>query len=736
MATEAVADGFASGSKTDRKETRNDATRNAGASAAARRWPSARTLVLQSHRWAGLTFGLVLVFMAITGITIAYRPHLEPIVNRDLLTVPACTGRVPLDALAANARAQHPNGEFDYVRLAAGADGAARIPAAQVRISEPGEYQDDIFLNPCTGEVLGQRARYDGWLATLEQLHRFRFVEGGNLVTGTTALLFALILAGGGLYMWWPRVRTWGALKAASRLNPRIKGRDRTLNRHRVIGMYASLIVLSSALTGLPQAFDWYRNGLYWIAGSKPQKAPTVAASPAQSTRAAPAPMEAYWRQVQALAPNAAETLIHFPNARKPATPIEIYEIDKGAPHANARTMIYLDPADAKVLRFTPYAASSAGHKLYFWTLSWHTGMIGPRWLNLLLPLLLLAGAASVPVLAYTGASSFVRRKFRRATSGARLAVQVISKRREADGICTFDLGDPRGNALPKFSAGSHIDVHVGDGLVRQYSLCNDPRETHRYLIGVLRAPDSRGGSAAMHDSIEEGDVLEISEPKNHFPLAHGAKRSLLIAGGIGVTPILCMAERLANTGGDFAMHYCTRSPERTAFLLRIRASSFAERVHFHFDTGEPAQKFDAGALLREAAPGTDLYVCGPGGFMDHVLSTARRNGWPEERLHREYFASEIGPKTSDSEFDVRIASTGRVYRIAKEQSVVAALAEQGIEIPTSCAQGVCGTCLTRVLDGLPDHRDMYQTVAEQARNDQFTPCCSRSKSPVLVLDL
>src|SRR5436853_7038442 len=121
---------------------------------------------------------------------------------------------------------------------------------------------------------------------------------------------------------------------------------------------------------------------------------------------------------------------------------------------------------------------------------------------------------------------------------------------------------------------------------------------------------------------------------------------------------------------------------------------------------------------------------------MDHVLATARRNGWPERRLHREYFAADVRSRVADSEFDVRIASTGKVYRIAKEQTVVAGLAQQGIEIPTSCAQGVCGTCLTRVLDGEPDHRDMYQTEAERARNDQFTPCCSRAKSRVLVLDL
>jgi vanillate O-demethylase ferredoxin subunit len=368
--------------------------------------------------------------------------------------------------------------------------------------------------------------------------------------------------------------------------------------------------------------------------------------------------------------------------------------------------------------------------------LSWHMGMIGPKWLMLTLPILLLFGAGSVPVLAWTGAGSYLRRKFSGTTGTPRLKAQVVAKRDEALDICTFELADPLGNALPQFGAGSHIDVHVRDGLVRQYSLCNDPRETHRYLIGVLRLPDSRGGSAAMHDGIQEGDVIEISEPKNHFPLAHGARRSLLIAGGIGITPILCMAERLANTGSDFEMHYCTRSPERTAFRTRIRESSFATRVRFHFDDGPADQKFDAEAVLGRPALATHVYVCGPKGFMDHVLAAAKRAGWPGDQLHREYFAAGAQSSASDTEFDVRIASTGKVYRIAKGETVVTALAQQGIGIPTSCGQGVCGTCLTRVLDGEPEHRDLYQTEAEQARNDRFTPCCSRAKSPLLVLDL
>lgn len=201
------------------------------------------------------------------------------------------------------------------------------------------------------------------------------------------------------------------------------------------------------------------------------------------------------------------------------------------------------------------------------------------------------------------------------------LNVRVVRKAAEAVDIATFELVAADGSALPPFSAGAHIDVHLPNGLVRQYSLCNDPAETHRYLIGVLRDPASRGGSQAMHDQVRDGDLLRISAPKNHFPLAHEARRSLLLAGGIGITPILCMAERLALTGAEFTLHYCARTPERTAFRERIRRSAYAPRVHFHFDDGAPAQKLDLDATLARPEDGVHLYVCGPKGFIDAVLS-------------------------------------------------------------------------------------------------------------------
>jgi len=315
------------------------------------------------------------------------------------------------------------------------------------------------------------------------------------------------------------------------------------------------------------------------------------------------------------------------------------------------------------------------------------------------------------------------------------LQVKVLRKKQEAEGIASFELGREDGRPLPAFSAGSHIDVQVPGGITRQYSLCNDASDSCVYRIAVLRDAASRGGSAAMHDRLNEGDALTISEPRNHFPLVH-AVRILLFAGGIGITPLLSMAQRLAAVGADFELHYCTRSRSRTAFIDEITASPFAGRVHFHFDDGPPSQKLRLERQLGRPHAQTHLYVCGPSGFIQHVTEGAKAHGWPAGQVHVEHFSSAPQDTSGDRAFEVKVASTGKSYTVGAKQSVVHALQEQGIEIMTSCEQGVCGTCITRVLEGECDHRDLYFTDDEKAKNDQFTPCCSRAKGAMLVLDL
>lgn len=316
------------------------------------------------------------------------------------------------------------------------------------------------------------------------------------------------------------------------------------------------------------------------------------------------------------------------------------------------------------------------------------------------------------------------------------LQVLVNRKAIVADGICSFEFRLANGEQLPAFTAGAHVDVHLPSGVVRQYSLCNSPEERHRYLIGVLKDPLSRGGSKAMHELVEQGQTLQISEPRNLFPLATQAKHHVLIAGGIGITPMMAMAHELERQGADFELHYCFRSRERAAFVETLENAPFAHRVIVHDDSSAIPSTLDASALLQNPEIGRHIYVCGPGGFMDYILTTAAAAGWPEDQVHREFFAAAPVDHDGNQAFEVELARSGKVLQIPADRSVFEVLDDAGIAIETSCEQGICGSCITRVLHGTPDHRDQFMTDAEHARNDQFTPCCSRAKTPRLVLDL
>ncbi|MEM5316967.1 PDR/VanB family oxidoreductase [Paraburkholderia sp. JHI869] len=320
--------------------------------------------------------------------------------------------------------------------------------------------------------------------------------------------------------------------------------------------------------------------------------------------------------------------------------------------------------------------------------------------------------------------------------SAATLMVEVVRKWDEARGICGFELMRADRAPLPRFSAGAHIDVHLPDRFVRQYSLCGDPAQQDRYEIAVLRDANGRGGSMAIHDCVQQGDLIRIGEPRNHFPLDSQAGRHLLLAGGIGVTPVLSMAAHLHTLGASFDMHYCTRSREQTAFEHRLAGSAYRDRVQFHFDDAGEHQAFDVAMVLGAATADTHLYVCGPRGFMEAVLAEARAQGWPEHRLHYEFFSGQTPYSGEEAAFQVRIQSSGAVIDVQPGCSVVEALARHGVDVLTSCEQGVCGTCMTRVLEGQPDHRDSYLTDAEKAAGEYFLPCCSRAQSALLVLDL
>jgi vanillate O-demethylase ferredoxin subunit len=316
------------------------------------------------------------------------------------------------------------------------------------------------------------------------------------------------------------------------------------------------------------------------------------------------------------------------------------------------------------------------------------------------------------------------------------LRVRVARRWAECDDVVAFELAAVGGVPLPPFEAGAHVDVHLPGGPVRPYSLCNAPGQPH-YQIAVLRESAGRGGSAAMHDTVHQGAELSISPPRNLFALSAHAPHHLLLAGGIGVTPLLAMAEALHAQGASFALHHACRSAARSPFATRLAAAPYAAQVRRHLDNGPAAQRLDLPALLAAQPAQAHLYVCGPAGFMAAVQAAAQAAGWDAARLHSESFQP-AAPEaaTQGGGFEVQLGHGGRVVPVAAGQTVVAALAAAGVQVLTSCEQGVCGTCLTRVLAGQPEHHDQYLTDAERQAGDQFLPCCSRARSARLVLDL
>jgi vanillate O-demethylase ferredoxin subunit len=321
-------------------------------------------------------------------------------------------------------------------------------------------------------------------------------------------------------------------------------------------------------------------------------------------------------------------------------------------------------------------------------------------------------------------------------TTATTLRVRVADKAVIAEGICRFELVTAGDEALPAFTAGAHIDVHLPGGLVRQYSLCNSPADRGRYQVAVLREPASRGGSVAMHEAVNQGDVITIGAPRNSFPLAEAAASHLLLAGGIGVTPMLAMAEALRLRDQPFRLHYAARSAARMAFRESLSAGPLAPHTALHLDDGPPAQRLDLGRLLADPPPGEHLYVCGPQGFIEAVLGGARAAGWRQEQLHCEYFGAAPQDATGDRAFELRLARSGRVVQVPAGISAAQALNAAGVFVATSCEQGICGTCLTPVLAGVCEHRDQYLEPDEQAAHDQFLPCCSRAQGDHLVIDL
>lgn len=320
----------------------------------------------------------------------------------------------------------------------------------------------------------------------------------------------------------------------------------------------------------------------------------------------------------------------------------------------------------------------------------------------------------------------------------ARLALLVRQIRFEGNGINSYELVHPQGEELPPFTAGAHVDIHLANGMTRQYSLCNAPCERHRYVIAVLRDDKGRGGSKALHETLRVQDIASVGVPRNNFELAPQARKVILLAGGIGVTPIKSMAHALEEQGIPFELHYCARNRDCVAFGEQFDCAWTHGSLHFHFDHGVPSQGLDIAALLREPTEGTHLFYCGPDGFMRACAEASTH--WPAGTVHFEHFkapepaaGAACAPVTPGG-FALKIASTGALIQVAAEQTIAAALEQAGVKVETSCEAGLCGTCRIRYLEGTVEHRDYILGPGEQEQ--WLTACVSRATSDVLVLDL
>jgi ferredoxin-NADP reductase len=302
-----------------------------------------------------------------------------------------------------------------------------------------------------------------------------------------------------------------------------------------------------------------------------------------------------------------------------------------------------------------------------------------------------------------------------------------------AENVLMFELRAPGGEQLPAFTPGAHIDILMPGGLNRSYSLLNDAAERDRYVVGIKRETASRGGSTWMHETARVGNVLEIAGPRNNFTLDEEAPHSVLIAGGIGITPLWSMIQRLQVLRRGWTLHYRTRRRVCAPLMAELSSPGFTEHVHASFGDDPGVARLDLARVIADSPSGAHFYCCGPTAMMEAFESAC--TGMDNSRVHLEYFMAKDAPATAGG-FTVRLARSGRVVPVEAGTTILESLRACGVNVPSSCQQGVCGACETRVISGKPDHRDMVLSDVEKAAGDTMMICCSGALTPELTLDI
>ena len=321
------------------------------------------------------------------------------------------------------------------------------------------------------------------------------------------------------------------------------------------------------------------------------------------------------------------------------------------------------------------------------------------------------------------------------AVAGQPRKLLVRAIRMQAEGIHAFELVHPDGDDLPPVEAGAHVDVHLPGGVIRSYSLAGNPLDRSCWTLGVLRESNGRGGSQAMHESVHVGASLTVGWPRNVFALAETARHTILLAGGIGITPLKAMAHVLAGRGDSFELHYCAKTLKHAAFVGELNEIVPRGHLHLHHDGGDVSKSFDIAGLLAHPQPDTHVYFCGPAGFMKACAEATRH--WSEWTVHSEHFKAPDQLRSTDvlaGTFEVKLARSGGSVLVAPDQTIVRALELAGHRIPTSCLSGLCGTCKVDYLEGEVDHQDYI--LSDEEKKHCMTACVSRATSSCLVLDI
>lgn len=687
-----------------------------------------RKTLVAVHRWVGLAAALLLLSQGLSGAALAFRAELNRILHHDALTVAPLPSSRSLQSLLDTVREAHPDLYVERIefprredeallfRLETRGAGAARC----------------VTVDPYRG-VITRDATLSGWpLEWLFRLHQQLLAgERGERVVGITGAAL-LLLCAIGPFLWWPgrcNLRRGFTISFAA-------GSYRTVrDLHRVVGIALVLVLGTSASTGMTMA--WKAELQTAAARVLPIKAkPAVKVAP--RTDRALLPMDEIVAAARQRFGGAPVKNVRFPGGGHGRV-VAVFLQTTATSRPRASDQIWFDGYTAAELGTYEVRSLPPGNAFFDLLVPVHTGeMLGSGG-----RVLFLIGALCLPGFVVTGAWQWWKRRrlqreplARPSSAAAAPTLQVVVDHvwDETAQVRALELRAADGSALPAFTAGAHIDVHFAQELIRQYSLWGEPNERHCYRIAVLDTPQSRGGARAAH-ALRPGMTLRISQPRNAFELGASDPFALLIAGGIGITPILAMASELARLGKPFAVHYCARGRAAAAFAERLRWAAGEAAATLHLSDEPDPGRIDLARVLGAAPAGTHIYVCGPDRLIRAVFTAADSLGWDRDRLHFELFSASL-PGEDAAPFDLVLARSRRTVHVPAGCTALDALTAAGVAPQASCRAGVCGTCVTGVLDGIPDHRDRFLSEAEHASNVLFTPCCSRARTPALVIDL